>query len=193
VTDFSGAVLAGGASRRMGVDKATVTIDGRPMVARVVAALDDAGSLRTVVVGGDRATMTGLGLVHVADRWPGAGPLGGIATALAELATRQEVVVVLACDLIAPDPAAIGRTVAALDADPDADVAVPDVGGRRQWLHASWRGRAGPALEAALTGGERAIHRAVAGQRLTVATVTGIGPDAVADADTADGLPPGAR
>jgi molybdopterin-guanine dinucleotide biosynthesis protein A len=177
----------------MGTDKATVTIDGRPMVARVVAALDDAGSHRTVVVGGDPATITGLGLVHVADRWPGAGPLGGIATALGELATSKDVVVVLACDLVAPDPAAIGLSVAALDADPHADVAVPDVDGRRQWLHAAWRGRARPAIEAALAGGERAIHRAVAGQRLTIATVTGIRPEAVADADTVGGLPPGAR
>jgi molybdenum cofactor guanylyltransferase len=195
VTGFSAAVLAGGASRRMGVDKATVQIDDRPMVARVAGALEDAGSLRTVVVGGDRATMTGLGLVHVADRWPGAGPLGGIATALAELAGGEEgqVVVVLACDLVAPDPAAIGRVVAVLTDDPSADVAVPDVHGRRQWLHAAWRAGARHGLEAALAGGERAVHRAVAGEGLRVATVAGVRPEAVADADTADGLPPGAR
>jgi molybdopterin-guanine dinucleotide biosynthesis protein A len=179
----------------MGFDKATVRIDGRPMVARVTDALADAGADPVVVVGGDRATMTGLGLVHVSDRWPAAGPLGGIVTALAELAgdADDDVVVVLACDLVSPDPDAVGRVVAALDSEADADVAVPEVGGRRQWLHAAWRGRARADLEAALAGGERAIHRAVAGSGLSVTTVAGIAPEAVADADTLDGLPPGAR
>ena len=128
------------------------------------------------------------------DRWPGAGPLGGVATALGgAIDADVDIVVVLACDLLAPDPAAIESLLAALDADPAADVAVPQVDGRYQWLHAAWRTRVAARLSSALDGGERAVHRAVDRQRLRIATVSGLDPGQVADADTPDRLPPGAR
>jgi molybdopterin-guanine dinucleotide biosynthesis protein A len=172
----------------MGFDKAVVMVGGRAMVVRVVDALDAAGSSRTVVVGGDAAALAVLGIDSVADAWPELGPLGGIATAL-RVAT-EDISAVLACDLLDPDPTAIERVVAALAADPQADLAVPHAGGRRQWLHAAWRRRAGPALEAAIDAGERAVHRAVAAQGLRVVTVQEIPAGAVADADTPDRLPP---
>ena len=101
--------------------------------------------------------------------------------------------VVLACDLLAPSAPAIDRTVRALALAPTAHLALPEVGGRRQWLHSAWRVQAREALTAALTEGERAIHRAVAAARLEVVAVPGIMPASVADADVVDDLPPGAR
>jgi molybdopterin-guanine dinucleotide biosynthesis protein A len=73
-----GAILAGGASRRFGSDKALAMIDGRPMLDHVVERLCvqcDA----LVVVGRDWP-----GLPRVDDcPAPGLGPLGGLAGALA--------------------------------------------------------------------------------------------------------------
>ena len=50
--------------------------------------------------------------------------------------------------------AAIDAVVAALDAAPDADVAVPVVDGRREPLHAAWRTSALDRIDP----GERAVH-----------------------------------
>ena len=107
--DFAGAVLTGGASRRMGTDKALVEVDGRALALRVADALRAAGASRVVAVGGDLERLQALGLEAVPDLHPGEGPLGGILTALA--ATDQDVVVVLACDLPAADPSAITAVV----------------------------------------------------------------------------------
>ncbi len=82
-----GAVLAGGASRRMGQPKAVLDLDGQPMGARVADALRAAGAERVLLVGGEPHWATDLGLEPVPDHWPGAGPLAGIATALSAVAT----------------------------------------------------------------------------------------------------------
>ena len=51
----TGAVLCGGASRRMGTDKALVEVDGVPMAERVAGALHAGGCAPVVFVGGDGA------------------------------------------------------------------------------------------------------------------------------------------
>ena len=48
-----GVVLCGGASTRMGADKALLGPVGAPLVGRVVAALRDAGADDVLLVGGD--------------------------------------------------------------------------------------------------------------------------------------------
>ena len=78
----AGAVLAGGASSRMGADKAFIAVGGVPMVLRAVTALRAAGADPVAVVGGDGPRLQGLGLSYISDRYPGEGPLGGIITAL---------------------------------------------------------------------------------------------------------------
>src|SRR5687768_5401850 len=98
---FAGAVLTGGASRRMGADKALVEGDGLAMARRAADALWAAGATEVMAVGGDAQALGRLSLEVVRDLHPGEGPLGGILTALA--ATDEDVVVVLACDLVAAD------------------------------------------------------------------------------------------
>jgi molybdenum cofactor guanylyltransferase len=189
--DFAGAVLCGGASRRMGRDKALIDVDGRALAARVAEVLAAAGARRVVAVGGDLAALRAAGLDAVPDDDPGEGPLGGILTALAHLAgggPAAEIVFVGACDLVSPDPDAVRSTVAALAASPGAAVAVPVAGGRRQWLHAAWRPGVRPPLAAAFAAGERSVHGAVALARLRVATLA-LAPEPVADADTPADLP----
>ena len=105
-----GVVLAGGASSRMGADKAFIEIEGEPMVVRAVGALRAAGAEPALVVGGDAARLGALGLDAVADRYPGQGPLGGVLTALGAPGSLGVsgigAVVTLPCDVLAPDAAA---------------------------------------------------------------------------------------
>ena len=205
VPRFAGAVLCGGASRRMGRDKALIEVDGRPLAARVADAVVEAGAGAVVAVGGDLAALRAAGLAAVPDDEPGAGPLVGVVTALAvagsggatarregaaPVAARpsDDIVFVAACDLVDPSPAAIAATVRALAGSEAGDVAVPLVDGRRQWVHAAWRRHARAPLAAAFEAGERAIHAAVAASGMRVVDVT-LDARAVADADAPADLP----
>jgi molybdopterin-guanine dinucleotide biosynthesis protein A/rhodanese-related sulfurtransferase len=146
VTPFSGAVLTGGRSTRLGTDKAVLFAD------RVVDALVAAGAAEVATIADD-------------DR-PGSGPLGGIATALRR--AEHDVVVVLACDLPDVHPDGIRAVVAALAGRDDADVALPP----GEPLHAAWRRRALPAVDAAIDAGTLAVKAAL--DRLRVAEVAGV-------------------
>lgn len=88
--DCLGVVLAGGRSLRMGADKARLQWGGQLLIDRAVAMLRTAGCTR-VLVSGDYP-----GYVHVADRYPERGPLGGLAS-VAEVA-RESRWLVLAVD-----------------------------------------------------------------------------------------------
>jgi molybdopterin-guanine dinucleotide biosynthesis protein A len=187
---FSGAVLCGGRSRRMGRDKALIPVGGTPMVVRVAEALWVAGARDVVGVGREAGALTALRLATMPDGQPGAGPAAGIATALA-WAAGDELVMVVGCDLVAPSPTAIGATLAALAQNPTAGVAVPVSGGRTHWHHAAWRPSAEPALERALKAGERSVGGVVAAAGLAVVGVDGIDPAALADADVPADLPAG--
>ncbi|MCP5027131.1 MAG: molybdenum cofactor guanylyltransferase [Actinomycetia bacterium] len=183
---FDGAVLAGGASRRMGTDKAFIPIGGIPMVERVAAALTEAGARRVVVVGGDGPRVADLGLDWVADPQPGLGPLAGLVTALTELVGPT---VVLPCDLIQPDAFPIGRLVDTLVATPGADVALP-VGAPdmpADVLFAAWRPTALEPARRLLTEGVRAPRALVA--QLETVEVMGLGAEWRADADHPGDLP----
>ncbi|WP_436795953.1 molybdenum cofactor guanylyltransferase [Actinospongicola halichondriae] len=158
---FDGAVLCGGASRRMGSDKALVTVDGVAMACRVAHALQEAGAGNVVAVGGDHVALGELGLDLVADRWPGEGPLGGVISAL-RAPGPQDLVAVLSCDLLDPDPAAVRRLVASLS-ETGVDGVFPRVDGRPQWTHGVWRRRVAGVLEAIFSSGERSVYGAVHG------------------------------
>src|SRR5712671_2516443 len=65
----AGWVLTGGASSRMGFNKALVEIDGRPLVLVVAEAMAKVCGVVSLV--GDPARYGGLGLPVVADHFPG--------------------------------------------------------------------------------------------------------------------------
>jgi len=178
----------------MGTDKALLQLGGRALARRVADALVQAGAERVAAVGGDAERLAEWQLDVVPDDHPGEGPLGGVLTALRSLGTDADVVVVLACDLLQPSPAAIRAVADALrsrtvDAAPD--VAVPVLDSHPQFHHAAWRTAAEPALRAAFDAGERALRRAVADLR--VALVDGVDPAALADADDPDSFAAAAR
>lgn len=163
-------MLTGGTSTRMGRDKAALEIEGVAMADRVAAALRAAGAEDVMTIGGAFGS--------VPDDHPGAGPLGGVLTALRRATTP--VTVVAPCDLLAPDPAAIGALLERLGAEL---AAVPAA---ERPLPIALRAAAIEPLAAAFAAGERSLRRAIAG--LEVAVVE-LDPASVADADTPADLP----
>lgn len=161
----SGAVLTGGASTRMGMDKAML------MAHVAVAALEAAGVREVVTIGGAAGELP--------DDHPGEGPLGAIITALRR--APDDAVVVLACDLPLIDGPTVAAVLAALG--PGDDAAAP----RGEPLCAVYRRSCLPTLERLFSEGERSPRRALAALR--VATVDVPDPSRLTDADTPDQLP----
>ncbi|MGD9702564.1 MAG: molybdenum cofactor guanylyltransferase [Acidimicrobiia bacterium] len=154
--EFAGAVLAGGESSRLGRDKALLELAGQALVQRSVDALRRSGAQAISVIGGDERGLARLGLPVTPDGWPGSGPLGGILTAFSW--SPLPVVAVLACDLPFVGPDVITSLARGIG---DAAVAMAYTSAREP-LCAMWRiDRCEPAMLAAFTAGERAIHRAV--------------------------------
>jgi molybdopterin-guanine dinucleotide biosynthesis protein A len=93
-------ILCGGRSRRMGEPKAWLSIDGVPLLRRVVAAVEPVTS-RIVVVGAAGQELPSLPehVKIVRDAQPGEGPLSALAAGLAAL---QDVPFAFACATDAP-------------------------------------------------------------------------------------------
>jgi molybdopterin-guanine dinucleotide biosynthesis protein A len=79
----------------MGRDKALLELGGVALIVRAAAMVESVVGECAIV--GDAMRLEGLELRVVADDFPGAGPLGGIATALGD--SSAEWSLVIACDL----------------------------------------------------------------------------------------------
>ena len=91
-----GAVLfAGGKSRRMGTDKASLTLHGDTFLQRIAGELSPFPEKPLSVDDPDRYPQ--LPWLHVTDEKPGCGPLGGLCAVLR--ACRSEALLVVSCDL----------------------------------------------------------------------------------------------
>jgi molybdopterin-guanine dinucleotide biosynthesis protein A len=101
----TGIVLAGGRSRRMGRDKAWVTLGGRPMIAWVLDALREVTETQ-MIVSRHTGRLESFGVPVVEDRWPASGPLTGLHAGLK--AAPTDLCLVVACDLPLVRPALLG-------------------------------------------------------------------------------------
>jgi molybdenum cofactor guanylyltransferase len=157
----SAAILAGGASSRMGTPKATLTVEGLTLIERIVRELALAGIHNVCVVGGDPDWIsTNPELRWIPDEFPGEGPLGGIISALAS--SRDSWVLVLSCDLITPRHDAFETLMHHVDQDVsshDLQAVVP-MGQRMEVLHALYRSSSEQALRAAFDAGVRKVRAA---------------------------------
>ena len=151
---LAGVVLCGGGSTRMGVDKATITLDGSTLLERALAFLDEVCDPVFIAPGAVALRVTGRR--SVADAVPGAGPLGGLVAALR--ASPHRLLAVVAVDLPWVDPSLIAMLAASIG---DRDVAVCETLRGTEPLHAVYSVSVLAAAEAALDGPDRSLRRLI--------------------------------
>jgi molybdopterin-guanine dinucleotide biosynthesis protein A len=171
--EVEGFILVGGASSRMGADKAGLSLGGRSFVERIAVALQSvAENIRLV---GARDERDALGLAVVRDVYAKWGALGGLHAALA--AARAPWAAIVACDL----PFVTGELfvrLASLRENFDAVVPVQPCG-RPQPLCALYRRETcRPRAEELIAAGERRPRRL-----LTAVDTRRVMPDELADLD----------
>jgi molybdenum cofactor guanylyltransferase len=145
----TGIILAGGKSRRLGQDKASTVLAGKPLIVHVLERLN--ASVDSIVV----VTRPGQELPAEAaqrfrpavfqDLYPGAGPLGGLLTGLSAAGSFPAIAV--ACDMPFLEPALLH---ALLDHLPGYDAVVPVLDGMTQPLCAAYAGTCIDSLKARL-------------------------------------------
>lgn len=146
-------VLAGGQSRRMGRDKATLTLGGERLVDRAVRIAGE-GFTEIVVVRGhpDRPAIPAVAARQVTDELPGQGALGGIHAGLQ--AIEAPAAVVIACDMPLLEGAFLTWLAGQLG---DHAVAVPRSASGLQPLCAAYDRACLPAIEKSLARGQRQV------------------------------------
>lgn len=143
----SGFVLVGGASRRMGRDKALLPLGGSTMVEQISARVQAAAGSVTLI--GSPHKYGHLGLPVLPDEIENCGPLGGLLTALRH--TRTDWNVLIACDMPGVTKPFLLQLIAAAEAS-DADCVVPEIDGKADPLCAVYHRRL-------IDRAESAIHR----------------------------------
>jgi molybdopterin-guanine dinucleotide biosynthesis protein A len=149
-------VLCGGASRRMGRDKAALELRGRTLLEHAVAAAE-AAAPRVLLATGVQERYAELGREIVLDAAPDGGPLAGIEAALARVAADAPEgawLGMLPCDVLGAAPEVLARC-AARGAELGLDAVVLQTDAGLEPLFGAVHTRALPAVRAALARGDR--------------------------------------
>jgi len=152
---FSAVLLVGGQSRRMGVNKATVVVDGEPLWQRQLSKLRASGADEVFISGRSGAPYGEAGVQVIEDITPDAGPLAGFQAALRH--ARNRWLLVLAIDLPDVDVAFLRTLVAEAIARDTALVPAHD-----EWLQptaAVYTRECLPLVEECLAGENRSLRR----------------------------------
>lgn len=139
------AIQAGGKSSRMGRDKSLINLDGRPLIEHVLSRVKGLGD-EIIITTNKPDRLASLGLRMVSDQSPIGGALQGLRTAL-EAASHPRVLVV-ACDM--PFLRRPLLEYLLQRSGEDVDVVVPKNGRFYEPLHAVYRRRVLPEIEASL-------------------------------------------
>jgi molybdopterin-guanine dinucleotide biosynthesis protein A len=158
----TGFILVGGASTRMGQDKALLPYRGSTLVEHIAATVVAAAGSAVLV--GNPEKYSRFGYPVIADPIAGAGPLAGLCAALS--ATHADWNLVVACDMPAVSAGFLGALLDAAERS-GADALLP-VGpsGRPEPLCAVYHRRALPAIRQALECGVRKVLQGLAGLSL---------------------------
>jgi molybdopterin-guanine dinucleotide biosynthesis protein A len=128
-------IQAGGASSRMGEDKALKTFLGRPLIQRVAEQLSPIAD-ELIVTTNRPEEYAFLNLPLFPDLKPGRGALGGLYTAIAS--AKHPIVAVVACDMPFASPSLLDAASRLL-IEEEADVVIPKSEEGYEPLHAVYR------------------------------------------------------
>ena len=145
ISDCTALIMAGGESRRMGRDKATLTLGDRSLLERVVVVMRQVFPALLVSV---REARPDLEWPQVGDASPGAGPLAGLSAGLEKATTPW--LFAVATDMPFMRPALIEYLGACRT---DCQAVVPVVGGHPQPLAAFYAVSCRTPIRALLDGG----------------------------------------
>lgn len=157
-----GFVLAGGASRRFGRDKALVEFDGEPLIGRLCRILQVATGAQVRIIG-DAEKYERVGVKCITDRWPGEGPLGGIITALdasSGLNDSSSWSLIIGCDMPFLTVEWL-QHLASQAIESAAKVVVPESNYGLEPLCSCWQASAVPTLSRAFESGVRRVTEAM--------------------------------
>ena len=150
------AILAGGRSRRMGCDKALLPVGGVPMLQRVIDAAQSLSNQR-ILVSNHSERHASFGWPLLADAFPDAGPLGGLATALRHATTSH--LLLLACDMPFLTPGLLHHLIEQAGSH---QAVVPDSDDGLQPLCAVYTCSIAPLVEASIAAGQLGVRKFVA-------------------------------
>lgn len=149
-------ILAGGKSKRMGQDKATIKLGGKTLLERVVGRLygvaDECVIVSNEVDGtSSHPALKGRQITWTQDLVRDMGPLGGIQAGLT--CAKGDRCLVVACDM----PFVSRELAAQLLGFAGYDAVVPEADGRLQPLHSVYSRECLPAVEGMLCEGSRRL------------------------------------
>jgi molybdopterin-guanine dinucleotide biosynthesis protein A len=138
---MTGIVLSGGENRRMGADKAFLKVSGRPLIERVLHALQAVFS-NIIIVTNSPEKYAAYNVTIVTDVFERRGPLTGIYSGL--LASKDEYNFVAACDMPFLNSGLMSYMAGLAEGH---DVVVPSYSGMLEPLHAVYHRNALPVIE----------------------------------------------
>lgn len=147
----TGIVLAGGASRRMGRNKALLPIQGMSLIERTVQALDEVSG-RVILSTNTPESYQFLGLECVPDLYAGQGPMAGLHAALKSSQSTWNMVA--ACDMPHIHERFLRGLLKLANQQLTADAVIPVVEGRVHPLLAAYRKEIVEGLERRLIKGQ---------------------------------------
>ena len=150
IEDCTALILAGGDSRRMGQDKATLVLDGRTLLESVTATMQQVFPKVVVSV---RQLRAGVEVPQVFDEQPASGPLAGLIAGLTQADTPW--VFAVACDMPFVTQAAVEYLASCRGGF---QAVVPMVDGYPQPLAAFYAQSALGAMRANMAAGDKSLR-----------------------------------
>lgn len=154
--EWTGIILAGGLSSRMGTNKAMLELNGSVVLQHVTKAMRPAVSRIIVVAGPNVTTYSAMGYDCVQDHYPGKGPLAGLHAALEASDTDWNLV--CACDMPLMQTSFFDGIKKLVESHNSYSAIVPRVDGHVHPLAGAYHIRVLPDLEAASDTGSSSSH-----------------------------------